>query len=135
LAVELGDARIDLLAGGETLGALVATVTGKLVALDEGGKVGVDDLHLDAAVLHFEHFAGDDLALADFAGFRERVAAKLLDAQRNALLLHIDVENLRANHVALLEVVDDLLAGTVPVEIRQVNHAVDVVLEADEQAE
>src|SRR6478736_5598173 len=135
LAVELGDAGIDLLAGGETLGALVATVTSKLVALDEGGEVGVDDLHFDAAILHLEDLAGDDLVLLELSGFREGVAAELLDAQRDALLLDVHVENLRANHVALLEVVDDLLARTVPVEVRQVDHAVHVVLEADEETE
>ena len=65
LAVELGDARIDLLAGGETLGTLIATVASKLVTLDEGGEVGVDDLHFDAAILHLENLAGDDLALLE----------------------------------------------------------------------
>ena len=69
------------------------------------------------------------------AGFREGIAAELLDAERDALLLDVHVENLRANHVALLEVVDDLLARTVPVEVREVDHAVDVVLEADEETE
>src|SRR6478752_4359790 len=77
LAVELGDARIDLLAGGETLGTLITTVASKLVTLDERGEVGVDDLHFDAAILHLENLAGDDLALLEFAGFREGVAAEL----------------------------------------------------------
>ena len=61
--------------------------------------------------------------------------AELLDAERDALLLDVHVENLGAHDVALLEVVDDLLARTVPVEVREVDHAVDVVLEADEQTE
>src|SRR5215217_1371178 len=135
LAVELRDAGIELLAGGEALGALVGAVTSELVALDEGGEVGVDDLHLQAAVLHLENLAGDDLALLDLAGFGEGIARKLLDAERDALLLDVHVENLGAHDIALLEVVDDLLARTVPAEIREVDHAVDVVLEADEQAE
>ena len=52
-----------------------------------------------------------------------------------ALLLDIDVEHLRLNHVATVVLLDHLLAGTVPVEIRQVNHAVDIAFQADEQAE
>src|SRR5215207_4681573 len=90
LAVELRDAGIELLAGGEALGALVGAVTSELVALDEGGEVGVDDLHLQAAVLHLENLAGDDLALPDLAGIREGIARKLLDAERDALVLETD---------------------------------------------
>jgi hypothetical protein len=46
-AVELGDARVDLLADREALGALVAAVARQLAALDEGGEVGAGDLDLD----------------------------------------------------------------------------------------
>ena len=63
-AVELGDAGVDLLADREALGPLVAAVAGKLAALDEGGEVGADDLHLEAAFLDLEHLAGHDAALA-----------------------------------------------------------------------
>ncbi len=64
-----------------------------------------------------------------------RVAGKLLDAERNALLLDIDVENGRLHHVALLVFVDDLLARTLPVEIGEMDHAVHVAVEAEEQTE
>ena len=99
-------------------------------------EVGVDDLHFEAAILHLEDLAGDDLALLDVAGASAKGSpAELLDAERDALLLDVDVENLGADHVALLELLDDLLAGTVPVEIREVDHAVDVAVEADEETE
>ncbi len=39
------------------------------------------------------------------------------------------------NDVALVELFDDLLARTVPVEVGKVHHAVNVAVEADEQAE
>ena len=42
---------------------------------------------------------------------------------------------LRLDHVAPLVLLDDLLARTVPVEVGEVDHAVDVAVEADEQAE
>src|SRR5436190_6891380 len=135
LLIELDHAGIDLLADGETFGALIVAITGQLRPLDEGGEVGARDLHLDAGFLHFEHFASDDRALLDVARLREGVAFELLDAERDALLFDIDVEHHGLDHVALLEVVDHLLARKLPVEIGQMDHAVDVALEPEEQAE
>src|ERR1700674_5580105 len=135
LLVELDHPRIDLFADGETLGALIGTLTRQFGPLDEGGEVGAGDLDLDAAFLDLEHFAGHHRALLDVARLGERIALELLDAERNALLLDIDVEHHGLDHVALLEVVDHLLARKLPVEIGQMDHAVDVALEAEEQAE
>src|SRR5882757_5383979 len=119
----------------EPYGALIGALARQFRPLDEGGEVGADDLDLDAAFLHFEHFAGHHRALLDVAGFGERVAFELLDAERDTLLLDIDIEHDGLDHVALLEVVDDLLARELPVEIGQMHHAVDVALEPEEQAE
>src|SRR5665213_178838 len=135
LLVELDHPRIDLFADGETLGALIGALTRQFRPLDEGGEVGAGDLDLDAAFLHLEHFAGHDRALLDVARLGERVALELLDAERDALLLDIDVEHHGLDHVALLEVVDHLLARKLPVEIGQMDHAVDVAFETQEQAE
>src|SRR5437588_190862 len=135
LLVELDDPRIDLFADGETLGALIGALSRQFGPLDEGGEVGAGDLNLDAGFLHFEHFAGHDRALLDVARLGERIALELLDAQRDALLLDIDIEHHGLDHVALLEVVDHLLARKLPVEIGQMDHAVDVALEPQEQAE
>src|SRR5580700_5470249 len=135
LLVELDHPRIDLLADREAFGALIVAIAGEFGALDEGIEVGADDLHLDTGFLHLEHFAGHDRALLDVARFGERVAFELLDAERDALLLDIDVEHHGFHHVALLEVVDHLLARKLPVEIGQMHHAVDVALEPEEQAE
>src|SRR3569623_1915405 len=106
LLVELDHAGIDLLTDGEAFGALVVAVTRELGALDEGGEVGTGDLHLDAAFLHFEHFAGHDSALLDIARLGEGVAFELLDAERDALLLDVHIENHGPDDVALLVVVD-----------------------------
>src|SRR4051812_8992916 len=135
LLVELDHAGIDLLADGETLGALIVAITGQFRPLDEGGEIGARDLHLDAGFLHFEHFAGHDRALLDVARLGEGVAFELLDAERDALLFDIDVEHHGLDHVALLEVVDDLFARKLPVEVGQMDHAVDVAFEAQEQTE
>src|SRR5581483_770840 len=108
---------------------------GKLVPADECGEIGVDDLHVDVTVLHLGHFAGNDGALLQVAGALHGIALELLDAERNALLLDVDVENLRLHHVALLELLDHLLARTLPVQVGEVDHAVDIAIETEEQTE
>src|SRR3984893_937257 len=134
-AIELGHAGVDLLADREAFRALLGAVACEIGALDEGGEVGADDLHIEPLLLHLRHLGGDDGALLELAGLRERITFELLDAERDALLLDIDVEHLRAHHVALLELLDDLLARALPVEIGEVNHAVDVAVEPEEEAE
>src|SRR4051812_31685199 len=133
LLVELDHPRVDLFADRETLGALIATLARQLRALDEGGEVGARYLDLDAAFLHLQHFAGHDRALLDVAGLCERIAFELLDAERDALLLDIDIEHDGFHHVALLEVVDHLLTRQLPVEVGQMHHAIDVAFEPEEQ--
>src|SRR3982074_3277596 len=135
LLVELDHPRIDLFADGETLGALIGALARQFRPLDEGGEVGAGDLNFDAGFLHLEHFAGHDRALLDVARLGERIAFELLDAEREALLLDIDIEHHGLDHVALLEIVDHLLARKLPVEIGQMDHAVDVALETQEHAE
>src|ERR1700730_7547316 len=135
LLVELDHPRIDLFADGETLGALIGALARQFGPLDEGGEVGAGDPHLDATFLHFEHFAGYDRALLDVARLGEWIAFELVDAERDALLFDIDIEHHGLDHVALLEVVDHLLARKLPVEVGQVDHAVDIALEPEEQAE
>src|SRR4029077_13899341 len=123
------DAGIDLLADRKPLGALLRTITRQFRALDEGGEIGADDLHVDTAFLDVDDLAGDHSALLDVAGLGEWIAFQLLDAERDALLLDIDVKHDGLDDVALLEIVDDLLAGQLPVEVRQVHHAVDIAIE------
>src|SRR6185437_16182662 len=135
LLVELDHPRIDLLADGKAFGALVVAVTGKLGTLDEGREVGADDLDVDAGILHLQDFAGHDRTLLDIARFCKRIAFELLDAKRDALLLDIDIEDDSLDAIALLVIIDDLLARKLPVEVGQVDHAVDVALETKEQAE
>src|SRR5690606_34961428 len=95
--VDAGDQRIDLVALAEAFRALVATVAGQVGAADEGAHAALQ-LHLDAAVIDLGHRAGDDLVLAQGAaagaGLLDRIILDLLDAERDALLLHIDIENL-----------------------------------------
>src|SRR5439155_26834576 len=96
----------------------------------------VGQRHLDPGLGDAGDRAGDDLALLqlDHALF-ERVRLELLDAERDALLLDIDIEHLDAHELALAVVLDGILAGAAPVDVGQVDHAVDVAGQADEQAE
>src|SRR5262249_22208684 len=103
-AVELGHPRVYLLSHRKTLRPLLAAVAGKLGSLDERSEIGTDNDHVDAAFLPRRHFAGYDSALPDVAcAFgRERIAFDLLDAERDALFLHVDIEHLGFDLVAFL---------------------------------
>src|SRR5262249_35813072 len=116
-AVELRDASIDLLASREPLGTLLRSIARQFRPLHEGGELGTNDLHVDAGFLHFGDLASDNSTLLEIAGLCERITLQLLDAERDALLLDINVEHLGLDLVALLVLLDDLLAGTFPVEI------------------
>src|SRR5262249_17353194 len=142
-AVEMGDASIDLFADGETVRTLLRAIARELRTLDEGGEFGASDLDLDAPPFHLRafppahpallprgDFAGDHRALLQIAccglGRGSSALRKLLDTERDALFLDIDIEHLRFDLVALLIFLDYLLAGPFPVEVRQVHHTVDV---------
>ena len=68
-------------------------------------------------------------------GAGEIVGRQLLDAQRDAFLLHIDVQHLHLDHIALLVGGDRLLARLLPIEIGEMDHAVDLSGQAHEQPE
>src|SRR5262245_35849096 len=134
-AVELGDAGIDFLSDRETLRPLLAAVARQLGTLDESGEVGADNLHVDAALFHLGDLAGDDRAFLEIADGLHAVVCELLDSKRDPLLLDIDVEHLGLDLVAVLALLDHLLARPLPVEVGEMHHAVHVAIEAQEQPE
>jgi hypothetical protein len=136
LLVDVGDQGVHLVADREPLGPLLAPVAAEVRLADEAAQV-LADRDLDPAVGDRRHRAGDHRALAQLLRLpgRERVLLQLLDAKADALLLDVDVEHLGAHHVALLVVLDRLLAGPAPVEVREMDHPVELLVEADEQAE
>src|SRR5262249_18270950 len=135
LGIDGGDLRIDLLADCEAVRTLLAALA-REVGLSNEADHAVCERHLDAVVLHGRDGAGDDVALLVLAGRGgERVARELLDAEADALLIDVDVENLDLHDIALLEALDGFLSGLLPVEIREMHHAVDFAGQADEQAE
>ena len=93
--------------------------------------------HLDAVVLHLGHDAGDDgPALDALHGVGQRIGLELLDAQADALLLDVDVEQLGLDPIALLVLLRSPPRRTSSqLSVGHVDHAVEVVAEIDEQAE
>jgi hypothetical protein len=122
------------------LRTLLVAVAAEIGALDEAGRAVVADLNLEAAVAHFEHGHGDGLVLVDAGGacaaaLGDAAALELLHAEADPLLLDVDVENHGLHRLALAMQVERFLAGHAPGDVRHVDHAVDVAVEADEQAE
>ncbi len=133
--VEVGDRRVDLVADVEALRPLLGTLAREIRTLDEGREVAVRDLDLEAVLLDREHFAGDLRALLQLADGFHRIAADLLDAEADALLLGIHVEHHGLDRVALLVILDRLVARLLPVEVGEMDHAVHAAIEADEETE
>src|SRR6185437_1672522 len=133
--VDRGDLGVDLLADGEAVGTLLAAVARQVRLADEA-RHALADRHLDAAIGDRRDGAGDDRALLQGLQRRfMRIDGELLDAEADALLLDVDVEHLDLDRVALGVVGDRLLARLRPVEVGEVDHAVDVAGQADEEAE
>src|SRR3546814_10672591 len=61
-----------------------------------------------------------------------RTLFKLLHAQRNALLLDIDVENDCLDDFTLAMEVKRVFAGDSPCDVRHVDHAIDVAVRSEE---
>src|SRR3569833_2136379 len=137
LAVVLGDARVNLLTLGEALRALVVAVAAQIGAADERRHLRIRAAHFDAAIVDLGDGAGHDRALLEAVAGRVLLVAggELLDAERNTLLLDIDVEHLGLDDIATVVLVERLLARLLPVEVGEVNHAVHVAVETDEQTE
>src|SRR5262245_19205766 len=94
LAVELGDAGIHFLANREALRSLLAALARKIGTLYERNEIGTDNLHVDPGLFHLRDLAGDDRPLLEIARRFHRIAGKLFDAERNAFLFDVYIENL-----------------------------------------
>src|SRR3546814_11361211 len=73
-----------------------------------------------------------DVCSSDLRG---GAALELLHAERDALLLGIDVEHDRFDGLALAMQVERVLARNAPGDVGHVDHAVHIAVEPDEQAE
>src|SRR3546814_3066983 len=113
----------------------------KVGALDEAGGAIVASLSFEAVVADFEDGDGDDVVLLHRTGGSGAAANgrstlfKLLDAEADAFLLDVDVENDDLHGLALAVEVQRFFARDAPRDVRHVDHAVDVARQADEQTE
>ena len=113
-----------------------ARVACELGAADEGAEISIDDLDVDAGILHFHDLAGHDLTLADLTRIGEgnRRRAALMPSEMRSLSTSTSSTWARTMSPFLNSSMT-CSPGTVPVEIRQVDHAVDIAFETDEQTE
>src|SRR5690606_13749857 len=110
------------------------TVTRQVGTTDEGFHTVV--IHLNAALFNRGHFDRDDRAtLHAVNGIGEGVVAHGLDRERDTLFLNVHFGDGSLNRVALAIVLDRIFAALVPRQVGQMDHAVDVVVEANEQTE
>src|SRR3546814_6290121 len=127
-------------AGLEAVGTLFVTVAAKIATLDEASCTVFTGLDFKAAIADFKNRDGNGRALVKASGrgrnaCTRRTLFKLLHAQRNALLLDIDVENDCLDDFTLAMEVKRVFAGDSPCDVRHVDHAIDVAVETNEQAE
>src|SRR3546814_8344749 len=115
--VEARDLRVELLADVEAFRTLLVAVAAEIGALDEAGRAVLARLHFEARIADFEHGDGDDRALVHLAAGcrraadRRGAALELLHAERDALLLGIDVEHDRFAGLALAMQVERVQLG------------------------
>src|SRR4249920_329173 len=121
LGIDLGHHGIELLADAEAVRPLLGTVAREVGAADEAGQVVVDELDLEPAVLHRDDFAGHPHAFLELGGRRaggKRIGRELLDAEADALLLGVGFEHHGFDVIPLVVVLEGVLPGLGPVQIR-----------------
>src|SRR5690606_28789098 len=124
--VETDNHRVELLADLIAFGALFVAVAAKVGALDEAGGAIFAGLHFEAVVADFEDRDGDDVVLlhrtrgADAAADGRSALFKLLDAEADAFLFDIDVEDDDLHAFALAVEVQCFFARDAPRDVRHV---------------
>src|SRR5271169_6533329 len=134
-AVDRGDLRVDLFTNRETVRPLFAAIA-RQFGLADKAEQAVADRNFDPALVDPGDRPGHNLALSELGhpGF-ERIGCKLFDAEADALLLDIDIEHFDPHRLAFAIIVDGVLARAVPVDVGEVDHAVDIARQADKEAE
>src|SRR5579875_302764 len=135
LAVDAGELRLDLISHlqhrARVLDAVAPELRGAQLALDAVAEI--DDR---AARVDLLDGAAHDAALRVLGDVRRKgILRELLDAERDALALRIEREHHRLDLLSLLEVAHGLLAGLIPGDVGQVNQAVDVAGQSNENPE
>src|SRR3954466_12668327 len=133
--VHVDDLHVQLVAFLHHVARVLHPLVAKLGDVDQALDAGLD-LHEGAEVGHLGdlalHAAADRVLVRELGPW---IRVELLDAQREALVLDVDVEHHRLDLVALLVEVARVLDALGPADVRDVHQAVDALLHADEDAE
>ncbi len=110
LAIDAGHASVQPVADGEPVGALLAALTGKIGPADKA-RQPIPDGNLKPAIDHVGNRAGHGIAALDAVHrIFERIVIELLDAQADAFLAGIDIENLDLDQIAFVEIFDGVVS-------------------------
>ena len=132
--VEIGHHRIKLVANMETLGALVLAVARQVGTADKGRHIAIADRYFQATIGHRGHFACHRIATAQIGDALKRVTIKLFNAQADAFFFLIDVKHNRFHALAPIILRQSFIARSIPIEVGNMHHAVNLIIETDKQA-
>src|SRR6266702_523351 len=132
--VHVDDLHVDLVALLHHVARVLGPLLAQLGDVDQPLDAGLD-LDEGAEVGELRHLPlqlrADRVALGER---RPRIGLRLLDAEAEALVLDVDVQHHRLDHVTLLELLARVLDALVPGDVGDVHQAVDALLDLDERA-
>ena len=131
--INLDDTRLDILTDLECIAHLLDAAVGNLRDVDETIDA-IFELDKRAEGSDLRNLALDDGTDRELLGdIVPRILLSLLEAERDALLLRIDVENDRLDFLTLLEALGRMVDLARPAHIADVDHTVDTLFELDER--
>src|SRR6266481_5080723 len=133
--VHVDDLHVQLVAFLHHVARVLHPLVAQLADVDQAFDAGLD-LHEGAEVGDLGdlalHPAADGVLVGQLGPW---IRVELLDAEREPLVLHVDVQHHRLHLVALLVQVAGVLDALGPGDVAHVHQAVDALLDADEDAE
>ena len=94
------------------------------------------DHDFDAGVDDFGNGTGDDSAFLELIKLcGDGVLGQLLDAETDAFFVHVHIQHLRLDQIALLIIGERFFAGFIPTQVGKMGQAVDFTVQADKQTE
>ena len=125
---------IDLVTHGKPLGPLIGPGSRQIATANKAFGSGIADADFNAIIVNRGDRAGHYSALFLSRRGAERIALQLLDAEADAFLFLVNIEYGSLDGLALLIIRQRRFARALPVQIRQMDHAVNIVFEADKKA-
>ena len=133
--IEIGHHRVQLIADMETLRALVLTVARQIGTTDKGRDIALGNRHFQTAIGNRRHLASHRVATAQIGNALKRVAVQLLDAKADAFFFLVNIQHHGFHRVAFIILRQRFIARCVPIEVGNMHHAVNIIIETDKQTE